>query len=45
MQVCGTLRFPLPSMSFSRERGDQQLALGHGTYEMRVDQVNPCIRF
>lgn len=44
-EVCGTLRFPLPSMSFSREHGDQRLALGHGTYEMRVDQLNPCIRF
>jgi hypothetical protein len=44
VQVHGALKFPLPSVSYSSEHGHQGLGLGEGTYEMRLDQLNPCIR-
>lgn len=43
-QVHGALKFPLPSVSYSSEHGHQGIGLGEGTYEMRLDQLNPCIR-
>lgn len=43
-EVHGALKFPLPSVSYSSEHGHQGLGLGEGTYEMRLDQLNPCIR-
>lgn len=44
-EVCGTLQFPLPSVSYSPHHGNQQLSLGDGTYELSIDQLNPCISF
>ena len=44
VQVHGALKFPLPSVSYSSEHGHQGFGLGEGTYEMRLDQLNPCIR-
>ena len=45
LQVVGSAHFPAPSVSYSPEHGGQRLSLGDGVYEMRVDQLNPCIRF
>lgn len=45
LQVIGSAHFPLPSITYSPQHDSQRLALGQGTYEMRVDQLNPCIRF
>lgn len=44
LQVIGSAHFPLPSVTYSPQHASQRLALGQGTYEMRVDQLNPCIR-
>ncbi|KAL3151758.1 hypothetical protein ABBQ38_012735 [Trebouxia sp. C0009 RCD-2024] len=43
-EVIGSSHFPLPSVTYT-PGGSQRLAPGQGTYEMCVDQLNPCIRF
>lgn len=38
------MHFPMPSITYSPETGGQQFRLGEGTYELKLDQLNPIIQ-